>query len=506
MKSFFSLILLFHFTVSFSQVNFVWEKEIGGGEDDWGYGICFSHDNQYVFTGVTASYDEEVPDSLGGTDVWFGKMSTDSTMIWSHTFGGTLNDRGNDVQLTPDNGFLLTGFTESNDIDISGNHGNKDLFVFKTDLGGHLEWSKVFGGTSDEIGNSVFPLDNGNHIIAGSTFSVDGDVSNNLGSSDYWILMLDADGNLLWEKTYGGSGEDRAKKIIQTQDGNFVILGTVFSNDGDVTNNHGGVDFWLIKIDEQGNLLWEKTFGGSSADQGTDVIEMTNGDLVITGETLSNNGDIEGNHGFTDAWIARLDNQGNIIWKNALGGTMVDYFLAIQEMDDGDIIATGNTFSDNGDVSVNLGESDIWLVKISQNGNLLWEKSLGYDLNEIGNAVLSTGNDIIVWGGIQVDHLRHGNSDAYITKYTAPLTSIHSISSNSSISIYPNPSQDIIHVSNDEIILSYCIYDIVGKEISAAFVHKKEMSISLQSFPKGNYNLLISLESGKQFSAPILIK
>lgn len=502
MKRLFPIILVFHCYFSFSQVNLIWEKEIGGGEDDWGYGLCFSHDKQYVFTGITTSYDEEVPDSLGGTDVWFGKMSPDSILIWSYTFGGTANDRGNDVQLAPDHGFFITGFTESNDIDISENHGSKDLVVFKTDDGGHLEWVRVFGGTSDEIGNSVYPLANGNCIVAGSTFSTDGDISNHLGLSDYWVLMLDANGNLLWEKTFGGSSEDRAKKIIQTQDGNFVILGTTFSSDSDVSNNYGGVDFWLIKIDVQGNLIWEKTFGGSSADQGTDVMEMGNGDLVIAGEVLSNDGDISGNHGFTDAWIARLDSTGNLIWKNTLGGTLVDYFLAIHQMDDGGIIAVGNSFSNDGDVNTNLGASDVWMIKLSAAGNILWDKSIGYNLNEIGNDIITAGNDIIVLGGIQVNHLRHGNSDAYLVKLQAPLTSIHQAQSYMSIRLYPNPIHDILHVSNNESISEYIIFDMLGKEVLQGFPRKKDVHIPLPFIAKGKYTLVVSLESGVRVSVP----
>lgn len=506
MKKLIPFILLFCTNLTFAQVNFIWEKEIGGGEDDWGYGLCFSHDEQYVFTGITASYDEEVPDSLGGTDVWLGKMSTDSTMIWSHVFGGTSNERGNDVQLTPDNGFLITGFTESNDIDISGNHGSKDLFVCKTDFGGHLEWFKVFGGTSDEIGNSVLPLADGNFIVAGSTFSSDGDISQNIGSSDYWIIKLDADGNLIWEKTFGGTGEDRAKKIIQTQDGNFVALGTAFSNDGDVDNSLGSVDFWLIKIDPNGNLMWNKNFGGSMADQGFDLIETSNGNLVLTGEVRSNDGNVVGNHGFTDAWIARLTSDGDILWQNSLGGTNVDYFLAIQETDDGGLLATGNTFSDNGDVSVNLGASDVWLVKLSPNGQLLWEKTIGYDLNEIGNAVISSGNDIILWGGIQVDHLRHGNSDAYIVKLHAPLTSIIPLENQMSLSVYPNPSQDFIQISNDKIISSYTLYDITGRKVQEAISKQTDVIIPLLEVPKGKYVLVVELDSGDLISAEILVK
>lgn len=503
MKNYLFLLLFFQCTLLHSQVNLIWEKEIGGGEDDWGYGLCFSDDDMYVFTGVTASYDEEVTDSIGGTDIWIGKMSPDSILIWSHTYGGTSNDRGNDIQRLPDGGFAITGFTESTDFDFPINNGSKDLFVIRTDALGEIVWSKSFGGTSDEIGNSIVPLSNGNILVAGTAFSSDGDVGNNQGFSDFWLINLDANGNIIWEKTYGGSGEDRAKKIIQSQDGNFVILGTSFSDDGDVSNNLGGVDFWLIKIDPNGNLLWEKNYGGSSADQGADVIETFDGDLIITGEVLSNNGDVIGNHGFTDAWIAKLDSSGNLLWQNSLGGTMVDYFLAIQEADDGGYIATGNTFSDNGDVSVNLGASDVWVVKLSSNGVLEWERTIGYDLNEIGNAILLNGEEIIIWGGIQVDHLRHGNSDAYIFKLRAPLTSITSIHQNMDLEVFPNPSTDIINITNDTPMTSYQLFDVQGKLILSKRIHNPRIEVKISSIPLGEYFLIVDLENGNRVSIPI---
>lgn len=505
MKMIATILFLLQGVFLFSQTNFIWEKEIGGGEDDWGYGLCLSDDGMYVFTGVTSSYDEEVPDSIGGTDVWVAKMSPDSTMIWSFTYGGTLNDRGNDIQASPDGGFILTGFSESNDVHITSNNGSKDLFVIKIDATGHLVWSKSFGGSSDEIGNSVLPLPNGETLVAGTAFSSDGDINNNQGFSDYWIIKLDNNGDIIWEKTYGGSGEDRAKKIIQSQDGNFVILGTSFSDDGDISNNLGGVDFWLIKIQDNGNLVWEKNFGGSSADQGSDLIETESGELIITGEVLSNNGDVIGNHGLTDAWVAKLSSNGNLIWQNSLGGNKVDYFLSIKEVDDGGYIATGNTFSDNGDVSINLGASDVWVVKLDINGNLEWEKTIGYDLNEIGNALITVGEEIIIVGGIQVDHLRHGNSDLYIFKLSAPLTSIIPIQNNMSLKVYPNPTKDYIQLSNDSEISSYRLVDIQGRLITSQLNFSNQLEIDIRSIANGEYFLIVSLESGIDISVPIII-
>ncbi len=505
MKSFIPYLLLCITSCCLGQANILWEKEIGGGEDDWGYGLCLSDDGMYVFAGVTASYDEEVPDSIGGTDIWVGKMSPDSTLIWSYTYGGTSNDRANDIQKSFDGGYYFTGFTESIDVDITNNNGSKDLVISKLYPDGTIEWLQSFGGTSDEIGNTVIPLDDGGVIVAGTAFSDDGDVTNHIGSADFWVIRLDADGNIIWDNCFGGNMEDRARKIIKTQDGNFVILGTAFSQDGNVSNPLGGVDFWLIKINIDGQLIWERSLGGSSADQGSDLIETSDGNLIITGEVLSNNGDVDGNHGLTDAWVAKLDTNGNLIWQNALGGTMVDYFLSIKEADDGGFVATGNTFSDNGDVSINLGASDVWLVKLDANGNLLWEQSIGYDLNEIGNEILSVGEDIIIFGGIQVDHLRHGNSDAYIVKLRAPLNSIIPIHDALQLRVFPNPSSEWIHLSHDDIILDFQLFHSNGQLVKTYSIRQNQFSLNIQGVPLGEYFGIATLGNGQQVSIPIII-
>ncbi len=496
MKYFFVFLFCWISAFCFSQASILWEKEIGGGEDDWGYSICFSHDDRYVFTGVTSSYDEEVTDSIGGTDLWLGKMNTDSTMVWSHTYGGTDDDRGNSICLMPDNGFALTGFTLSNDVNISENKGNKDLWVIRTDASGNLLWSKTFGGASDDVGNSVIPRPDGGVMVAGSTFSSNGDVDFNHGAADFWVLALDANGNLLWEKTYAGSGEDRANEIVATQDGNYAILGTTFSSDGDVSVNLGGVDFWLIKIDDNGNLLWEKSLGGSSADQGFDLIETSSGNLVVVGEVLSNDGDVEGNHGIVDAWMAQISSNGELIWQNSLGGSHVDYFLGVTEADDMGLIAVGNTFSDDGDINENFGESDVWMVKVSPEGELIWQKSIGYDLNEIGNDVITSGEKIVIWGGIQVDHLRHGNSDAYIVELRSPLTIATQNLNASDIQLYPNPSSDFIQLDHDEIILKYQLIHTNGEILQEKNTFSSQLKIPIKNLPSGIYHLRFETKSG----------
>ncbi len=506
MKFFIFILSIFFSTYSFSQT-IVWEKEIGGGEDDWGYSICFSHDQQLVFTGVTLSYDEEVLDSLGGTDIWLAKMSTDSTMLWSKSLGGTQDDRGNAVSLTSDNGFIVTGFSFSNDINVANNHGGKDVVLIKTDEDGNLEWSKLFGGSSDDIGNSVIQSSDGGYMLAGTTFSTNGDISFNHGSSDFWIIKTNEQGDLLWEKTYAGSGEDRANEIIETQDGNFIIIGTSFSTDGDVSNNLGGVDFWIIKINTDGELLWEKNLGGSSADQAYDVIETSSGEILIVGEVLSNDVNVTNNHGQTDAWMTKLSANGDIIWQRALGGTKVDYFLSVTEGEDGHYLATGNTFSSNGNVSTNLGASDIWLIKMAPDGHLVWEVSLGYDLNEIGNDIITNNENIYIIGGIQVDHLsRHGNSDVYIMKLFSPFTSsVIPIHSNMNIKFYPNPAIETIRLESKEKMLEYSIFDVQGKKVMYNTLHSNQFEIPIQNLAKGQYYLYLKSANDKEFSAPIFI-
>jgi len=185
-----------------------------------------------------------------------------------------------------------------------------------------IEWEKNFGGTGSDRASTVRQTIDGGYVIAGCSKSGNLDVGGNNGDCDYWIIKIDESGNLEWEKNYGGSGYDIANSIEQTLDGGYIVAGSSTSNNGDVGENYGRNDYWIIKIDNLGNLQWENNFGGSDRDSANSIQQTTDGGYIVAGGSASTDGDVGGNMGtpYDDYWIIKLDPLGNLQWGKSYGG------------------------------------------------------------------------------------------------------------------------------------------------------------------------------------------
>jgi uncharacterized repeat protein (TIGR01451 family) len=297
---------------------------------------------------------------------------------WQKCLGGTGYDQANAIQQTTDGGYIVAGWTQSINGDVSGNHGGEDFWVVKLDMTGNIQWQKCLGGTGYDRAHSIQQTTDGGYIVAGHTNSNNGDVSGNNGYYDMWVVKLDYQGNILWQKCLGGTGYDRAHSIQQTTDGGYIVAGYTYSNNGDVSGNHGDSDMWVVKLDPQGNIQWQKCLGGTNWEEVWSVRQTTDGGYIVAGSTCSNDGDVSGNNGGSDMWEVKLDHQGNIQWQKCLGGTSDDYAYSIQQTTDGGYIVAGYTRSNDGDVSgYNGGYSDMWVVKLDPHGDLLWQKCIG---------------------------------------------------------------------------------------------------------------------------------
>jgi hypothetical protein len=226
------------------------------------------------------------------------------------------------------------------------------------------------GRSNDDEARSVVQTGDGGYIVAGYTRSNDGDVSGNHGGADAWVVKLNSDGTIAWQKTLGGSSYDEAHSIVQTSDGGYIVAGYTRSNDGDVSGNHGEEDAWVVKLDSEGNIEWQKTFGGSSYDEANSIVQTSDGGYIVAGYTKSSNGDVAYGgstyHGGIqeDVWVIKLDSHGNIIWQEALGGGGYDRAFSIAQTSDDGYVVAGYAGSNDGDVSGNHGSYDVWVVKL----------------------------------------------------------------------------------------------------------------------------------------------
>ncbi|PKP48339.1 MAG: hypothetical protein CVT95_04550 [Bacteroidetes bacterium HGW-Bacteroidetes-12] len=238
-----------------------------------------------------------------------------------------------------------------------------------------IQWEKSYGGTNFEQANSVLQTLDGGFVIAGFTFSVDGDVSINNGGSEGWIIKIDATGVIQWEKSYGASLSDYIYTIQQTSDNGFIFSGIKNSTVFPGTNN--SADYWIVKLDSIGNVMWDITLGGSQRDAIPFVRQTSDGGFIVSGTSNSLDGDVSTNQGDFDVWIVKLDTLGIIEWEKSYGGSGKDIAYSIlQTYDDGYIVASSSNSTD-GDVTGNKGDFDVWIIKLGSNGSIEWEKSYG---------------------------------------------------------------------------------------------------------------------------------
>ncbi|MBK9454875.1 MAG: hypothetical protein IPO24_04465 [Bacteroidetes bacterium] len=239
-----------------------------------------------------------------------------------------------------------------------------------------IQWAKSYGGSSQEDLTAIVQCENGGYAAIGGTYSNDLDVIGQHGNQDIWLIKLDELGVLTWAKCYGGTNSDYGYDIIQTNDTGFAIIGNTFSNSGDITENKGLNDVWIIKTDSMGNMQWQKTYGGSSADIGRSIEQTLDGGYIFSGYTASEDFDVTLNHGFSDYWVVKIDSVGNIQWQRTYGGSSVDQSRSIISTSENEYIVVGYSKSNDFDVTINKGEWDYWVLKLNNLGEIIWGKVL----------------------------------------------------------------------------------------------------------------------------------
>jgi len=388
-------------------------QNFGGQKNESGQSVVSTPDGGYAILGYTQSIDGDITDKTEDSfDFWLLKFNNLNELQWSKTYGGTLDDRGNDIVATQDGGFAITGYGSSNDNDISVNNGNQDFWISKLDFLGNIEWEKSFGFSGSDRAYSIIQTQDQGYLISGVLdVSASAGEGNSKGyfiehaGGDYWAIKLDTNGNQEWTKYFSGNLSDDPYGITQTSNGNFILVGASDSNDVDITNNKGSYDYWVVSISNSGLLLWEKNFGGTEIDEARGIVNTTDGNFLIIGNTRSNNIDISNNIGGSDMWLIKISPFGELLWEKTIGGTGFDIAYSIKQSSNGYIIS-GASRSLDGDITSNNGQNDAFISEINESGDVLWTKSAGgssedliYDSVQLNNGTIicvgeTTSNDI----------------------------------------------------------------------------------------------------------------
>ena len=368
-----------------------WQQSFGTAGWDEPYAAYQTADGGYIIGGTWAQWGAGTGNITnthqGDSDFLIVRLDAQGQKLWDRSFGGASSDALYALQQTADGGFILGGLTWSG---IGGNKttstfGSADLWVVRTDASGNKLWDQTFGGSSWDALRSLQQTADGGFILGGYSQSRPGGnkTSPNFGNDDFWIIRLDANGDKIWDRSFGGLETDVLMSLRQTSDGGFILAGPSFSGQSATKTgtNYGQYDFWVVRTDPNGNALWDKTFGGESSDWATAVLEVPGGGFFVAGYSLSpvSGNKTSLNFGETDYWLLRIDSNGEVLWDRSFGGERTDEPESLAPTLDGGCVLAGYSSSPIGGTkqSEGGGYADAWLVRVDPNGNQVWDQSFG---------------------------------------------------------------------------------------------------------------------------------
>jgi len=354
-----------------------WTRTYGGAAHDIGYYIYPTHDSGFAVAGYTASFGG------GIQNAYLLRLDSNGDTLWTRYYGGSAYDGAHCVIETGDHGFLVAGFAES-----YGAAG-KNLYLIRTDQDGDTVWTKVYGGNLQDVGYALCPAHGGGFMVVGYRDGPTGWVKGN-----FWLLKIDTDGDTLWTKVYGGTGEDYGISIRPIPDG-YIITGV------NTYASAGGKDLWLVKTDMDGDTLWTHVYGGALEDVGYGVNTTADGGFIVTGYR-----DGSGSWTAGDLWLLKTDALGDTLWTKVYGDGGEDFGFDVFEVEDGYIIGGQYGYT---------GSKDMWLVRTDTDGDTLWTKRYGGVYDEAGLGMTLTDADEYVLVGY-TGSFGAGNNDVYVIK------------------------------------------------------------------------------------------
>lgn len=323
-----------------------------------------------MIIGYSNSNDGDITINNGLRDFWIVKLDMQGTVLWEKSYGFAGNDVGINIKETARGDLIAVGeldVTASGGQGNSGkfqtNHAGGDYWVLKLNSSGNLIWSRFFGGSFTDTAFDINFDSSNNLYIIGSSDSNDSDITNNKGSYDFWVVKVDDNGTLIWEKSFGGSEIDQGRAIIKTNTG-FLLVGDTRSSNVDVSNNNGGADIWTANIDFDGSLLSNLSYGGSSFDLPKSAFKTLDNGVIITGNSRSSDLDLSNNNGQNDVWVFKLDANNSIVWQSSVGGSNIDIAHQVTQLNNGTIIVVGESDSSDGDIVQNKGFADALIITI----------------------------------------------------------------------------------------------------------------------------------------------
>ena len=497
-------------------------KVFGGTKRDFGYGIAKVANDKFIAVGNSLSSNGDFNTNAGLSDgfILFLDDSLRTTQLFS--VGGNGDDGFTCVTQVQGGGYMVGGITSSQSImNQCGAHSIADYWVQMYDSANNLMWQKCYGGSANDFLYQIIQTQDGNFILGGESYSNDGDVIGNHSSNeDIWLIKIDRSGNILWSKCYGSGYDEFYSKMVETSSGAIAVCASAVSSGGDIPYHYGGADIWIFTIDQYGTLLWSKSYGGTSDDAAGGICTTGNGELLVVGETTSNDFDVQSfNHGNKDVWILKVDSDGVLLNEKCLGGSGPESAAQIVPNRNGSFYITGYTSSLDGDV-ISRHPLDFWCFSIDSSFNILTNQTFGGNNLDVPFDICATDSGFISIGytrsddddaiGLHTDSVCLNDNwcaDIFIVKSNP--NNINSIPDldHKKYTVLGNYKNSIINISLSDFVtgLEYRIYTISGKLIFSgqeAKTLEKEFSLPCTLMP-GIY--IVNLKC-REFTQPINIK
>lgn len=327
-----------------------WAETLGGTAGDNLTSVQSTSDGGYLLAGSTSSF------GAGPGDAWCSKVDSAGSVVWQKTYGGTSWDAADAIRSLPGGGLILVGYAMT--------AANVEIMCMKLDSLGNILWERTYAGALPMGAVDIQVTADGGYVLVAAVE----------GPEDAYCLRLDAAGNKLWSKTYGGASDDTARAVRTTSDGGYVLAGRTKSFGA------GSDDGWCVKIDGSGNIVWEKAYGGLKTDMFTNILPAPDGGWILVGRTSSYGA------GLNDGWCVKIDESGNVAWQRTYGGSADDYFYDIQPTAEHGCLLAGWT------KSFGAGSADAWCLKLDGDGNVIWEKTYGGSAQDTVGSALATSD------------------------------------------------------------------------------------------------------------------
>ena len=403
--------------------NLMWQTSWGGNDSDEFYYVYQTEDDGFLAFAYSLSTDIEGLPNKGSGDAIIIKYDKDGNLMWQTSWGGNDSDEFYYVYQTEDGGFLASGYSKSTDIEGLPNKGYYDAIIVKYDKDGNLMWQTSWGGNDYDYIRQLLSTEDGGFLAFGSSRTTDIEGLPNKGESDAIIIKYDKDGNLMWQTSWGGNAYDEFDYVYQTKDGSFLASAYSWSTDIEGLPHKGFGDAIIVKYDKDGHLMWQTSWGGNSDDYIKQLLSTKDGSFLASGYSHSSN--IEGlpNKGYGDAIIVKYDKNGNLMWQKNWGGNTNEQFDYVYQTEDGSFLAYGYSKSTNIEELPNKGLKDAIIVKYDKDGNMLWQKSWGGNNDDgFDYAYQTEDGGFLVFGysySTDIEGLPNkGERDAIIVKYS----------------------------------------------------------------------------------------